>query len=115
MTHPAALQALSTGPDNRPFSPTRQYGNETQGFFSRLLGPKQNILKHELCDCPYRHPRESKGPAKAALCLAAQSSRFRGKDIFNWGGAEPRNAAKYLALLRIIRLRLPLPLAGASA
>ena len=38
MTHPAALQALSTGPDNRPFSPTRQHGNETQGFFSRLLG-----------------------------------------------------------------------------
>ena len=37
MTYPAALQALSTGPDNRPFSPTRQYGNETQGFFSRLL------------------------------------------------------------------------------
>ena len=37
MTYPAALKALSTGPDNRPFSPTRQHGNETQGFFSRLL------------------------------------------------------------------------------
>ena len=37
MMHPAALQALSTRPDNRPFTPTRQHGNETQGFFSRLL------------------------------------------------------------------------------
>ena len=44
MTHPAALQALSTGPDNRPFSPTRQYGNETQGFFSRLLGPVGSVV-----------------------------------------------------------------------
>ena len=45
MTHPAALQALSTGPDNRPFSPTRQYGNETQGFFSRLWYPE--MLKRD--------------------------------------------------------------------
>ena len=38
MTYPAALKALSIGPDNRPFSPTRQHdNNETQGFFSRLL------------------------------------------------------------------------------
>jgi hypothetical protein len=117
--------------------------------------------------CPYRHPRESKGPAKAALCLAAQGSRFRGKDTFQLGrraaansrdhmlpaihrmivpvirprpadqerhkGAyvlnihqlllgcssatahfvEVNDAAKHLAPLRIIRLRLPLPLASA--
>ena len=37
MMHPAALQALSTGLDNRPFTPTRQHGNETQRFSSRLL------------------------------------------------------------------------------
>jgi hypothetical protein len=37
MMHLAAFQALSTRPDNRPFTPTRQHGNETQGFFSRLL------------------------------------------------------------------------------
>jgi hypothetical protein len=41
MTHLAAFQALSTRPDNRPFAPTRQHGNETQGFFSRLLDQKR--------------------------------------------------------------------------
>jgi transposase len=47
MTYPAALKALSTGPDNRPFSPTQQHGNETHGFFSRLL-------ENETAPCGFR-------------------------------------------------------------